>query len=124
MPRGMLRLKHEACVFLISLSREPHVVELNFVHSRLGSLLGEGDIVLLNLGLRGIGPYQLPVFAPWLASFMGLHRQFGMRNYQALVTKHGNAGNRMHALRMQKMGELGQVMNRNMVPARQRMIEW
>src|SRR5580692_9370654 len=60
MPRGMLGLEHETCVFLIPLSRETHVVELNFVHSGVGSLLGEGDIVFLNLRLRGIGPYSFP----------------------------------------------------------------
>src|SRR5580692_10741875 len=124
MPGGMLGLEHEACIFLISLSRETYVVELNFVHSRLGSFLCQGNIVFLNLRLRGIGPYQLPVFAPWLASFVGLHRQFGMCNHQAFVTKDGHSRNRVHTLRMQEMGELRQVVNRDMMPASQRVIEW
>src|SRR5580692_6976625 len=124
MPRGMLGLEHETCVFLIPLSRETHVVELNFVHSGVGSLLGEGDIVFLNLRLGGIGPYQLPVFAPGLAGFVGFHCQLGMRNHQSLVTKDGHSGNGMHTLRMQEMGEFRKVMNRDMMPASQRMIEW
>src|SRR5208282_6689989 len=123
MPGGMLGLEYKGRVFLISLGGETHVVKLHLIHAGLGSLLRQGDVVFLNLGLGGIGPYQLSVFAPSLAGLAGLHRQLRMRNHQPLVAKDSDSSDGMHALRMKEMGELREVMNRNMVCAGQRVSE-
>ncbi len=66
----MFGLKHEAGVFLIAFGREADVVELNFIGAGLGDELGEGDVVILNCGIRGIGPDQLAVLAPGLAGLL------------------------------------------------------
>src|SRR5579863_249198 len=122
-PSRMVGLEHEASVFLISLSRKTDVVELNFVHAGFRSFLGQGNIVCLYFGLRGVGPYQFAVFAPWLPSFMGLYRQLTMGNHQPLVAKDGHSGNGVHTLRVQEVGELRQVMNRDVVAASEGMVK-
>ena len=103
MPVGMLRLEEKGCIFLIAFGRETHVIKLDLVHAGLGGLLGQGDVVFLHFGLRRIGPNQLAVFTPGLASLVRFHRQLRMRHHQPLVTENCHSRDGMHSLRMQEM---------------------
>ena len=51
-------------VFLVAFGGEADVVELDFVDAELRYVLGQGDVVVLNLGVGGIGPDQLAVLTP------------------------------------------------------------
>ena len=46
-----------------------------------------------------------------------------MRNHQPLIAEYRHASDRVHALGMQEMRKLGQVVNSDMVRTRKRMIE-
>ena len=118
LPRGMLGLEIKAGVFLIALGGKSHVVELNFVCAGLRRFHRQCDVVFLNFGLGWIGPNQLAVFAPGLPGAFGFHRQLRMCDYKAFIAKNRHTGNRMHALRMQKLGELRQVADRDVVATR------
>ena len=109
MPLGMLGLKDKTRVFLIALGREADIVKLNFISAGFGGLHGQRNVVLLNLGLRRIGPNQLAVLAPRLAGAMRLHRQLRMLLHQPLVAEDGHARNGVHILRMQKAHKLRQI---------------
>src|SRR5580704_19322579 len=73
----LLALKDEAGIFLIAFGREANVVEQNFIGAGLGHEPGEGDVVILNLGVGRVGPDQLAVLAPGLAGLFRFHREFG-----------------------------------------------
>ena len=105
----MLGLKAKAGVFLIAFGREAHVVELHFVDARLGDELRQGDVVVLHLAVRGIGPDELAVLTPGLAGSMRLDGQFRMRRYQVLVAEDGHARNGVHVFEMQELHELWQI---------------
>src|SRR5580698_3777930 len=98
-------------ILLIALGWKADVVELNFIDSRLGYELGEGDVIVLNLGIRGIGPDQLAVFTPRLAGAMRFHRQFSVSSDQVLIAEDGDTRDRMHVLGMQKMNQLRKIGN-------------
>jgi len=95
----LLGLVDEAGIFLIAFGGEADVVELNFIGAGLCDELGESDVVILNFGVRRVGPDQLAVFAPRLSGFLRLHRQFRMFNYHALVAEDGDAGDGVHVFR-------------------------
>ena len=116
-------LVDECGVFLVAFGGEADVVELNFVGAGLGDEFGEGDVVILDYGVGGIGPDQLPVFAPGLAGFVRMHGEFGMGDDQALVAEDGDAGDGVHVFGVQKVHELGQVVNVDLMLAEQRMFE-
>ena len=61
-------------------------------------MFGQGDVVVLHLGVRGIGPDQLAVLAPGLARALRLDRQLGMLDHHALVAEDGDAGDGVHIL--------------------------
>ena len=109
MPLRMLGLEVEAGIFLVTLGGESDVVELDFVSTGLGRLLGQRDVVFLHLGLGRIGPDQLAVLTPRLSGLVRLHGEFGMGFHQPLVAENGDPSDGVHVLRMQKVDELGQV---------------
>ena len=122
--RSRLRLAvlvDEGGVFLVAFGGEADVVELDFIHAELGYVLGEGDVVVLDRGVRGIGPDQLAVLAPRGVVLAGLDGQFGMLDDQALVAEHGDAGDGVHVLLVQEMHEFRDVMQVDVVLAEQRM---
>src|SRR5713226_9417032 len=104
-------LKVEGSVFLIALGGKANVVELHFVDSGLSYELGECNVIVRDLGVRGVGPDQLAIFAPRLAGAVRLHREFRMVRDQMLIAKDGDASDGVHVLRMQEANELGQVGN-------------
>ncbi len=110
-------LEDECCVFLVAFGGEADVVELNLIHAELGYVLGEGDVVVLNLGIGRIGPDQLAVFTPCRFVLAGLDGEFGMIHDQALVAEDSDAGDGMHILLVQEMDELGNVVNVDVVLA-------
>src|SRR6202011_3568643 len=57
-------LEDETRVFLVAFSGESYIVELNFIGAELGYVLGEGDIVILNFRVGGVGPDEFAVLAP------------------------------------------------------------
>ena len=57
-------LEDELGVFLVAFGGESYVVELDFVDAEAGHVFGEGDVVVLNFGVAGIGPDEFAVFAP------------------------------------------------------------
>src|SRR6266446_2134810 len=122
MPLGVLGLEVEAGIFLVALRRKAHIVELNFVGTGLSSLLGQRYVVLLYLWVRRISPDQLAVFTPGLTRPVRHHREFGMHLNQSLVAEDGDPGDGVHVLRVQKANELGQIVERRMMTAQQRMI--
>src|ERR1022692_943091 len=118
-----LVLKREAGIFLIALGSEADVVELNLIRAGLGHELGQSDVVILNFGIRRIGPYQLAVFTPGLLVSLRLYGQLGMLDHHALVAEDGDAGDGVHVLRVQEVYKLRQVVNVDLMLAQQRMLE-
>ena len=116
-------LEDELGVFLVAFGGEADVVELDFVDAELGYVLGQGDVVILNFGLAGIGPDQLAVFAPGGVVLAGLDGEFGMLLDQALVAEDGDAGDGVHVLLVQEVHELRHVMDVDLVLAEQRVLE-
>src|SRR5579863_9731577 len=90
--RGLLTvLEDEGCIFLVAFGGETDIVELDLVHAELGYVLGQRDVIVLDLRVRWVGPDQLAVFAPSSMVLARLDGQFGMRHHQALVSEHGDA---------------------------------
>ena len=116
-------LEDEQCVFLVAFGGEADVVELDFIDAELGYVLGQGDVIVLHLGVRRIGPDQLAVLAPRGVVLAGLDGEFGMIHDQALVAEDGDAGDGVHVLLVQEMHELRHVVDVNLVLAEQRMLE-
>ena len=98
-------------IFLVAFGGKADVVELHFIDSGLGYELGQGDVVVLHFGIRGISPDQLAVFAPGLAGATGLYGQFRMAGDQVLIAEDGDARDGVHVFGMQEVNELGQVGN-------------
>ena len=119
----LIFLEDELGVFLVAFGGEADVVELDFVDAELGYVFGEGDVIVLDLGVRGIGPDQLAVLAPGGVVLAGLDGEFGMRHDQALVAEHGDAGDGVHVLLVQEVHELGHVVDVDLVLAEQRVLE-
>ena len=119
----ILRLEDEGGVSLVAFGGEADVVELDFVYAELGYVLGQRDVIVLNFGVGGIGPDQLAVFAPGLMRSARLDGEFGMLHHQALVAEDGNARDGMHVLLVQEVDELRDVVNVDLVPAEQRVLE-
>ena len=89
-------LVSERGVFLIAFGGEADVIELDFIDSGLGDEFGEGDVVVLHLGVGGIGPDELAVFAPGLPGIARFYGQFRMARDQVLIAKDGDAGDSVH----------------------------
>ena len=119
----MFRLEVKGGVLLIAFRRKTDVVELHFIDSSLGHEFRQGDVVILHFGVRGIGPDQLAVFPPGLASAMRLHGQFRVARDQMFVAEDGDAGDGVHVFGMQEVNELGQVGNVVALSAGQRVVE-
>jgi hypothetical protein len=62
----MFSLIIESSIFLVAFGRKADVVELNFVDSRLGDEFRQGDVVILDFGVRGVSPDEFAVFTPGL----------------------------------------------------------
>ena len=120
---GLIFLEDELGVFLVAFGGEADVVELDFVDAEMGYVLGQGDVVVLHFGVRGIGPDQLAVFAPGGLVLARLDGEFGMLDHQALVAEHGDAGDGVHVLLVQEVDELRYVVNVDLVLAEQRVLE-
>jgi len=116
---GLARSGRRSWHLFDRLRREADVVELNFIGAGLCDELGESDVVILNFGVRRVGPDQLAVFAPRLSGFLRLHRQFRMFNYHALVAEDGDAGDGVHVFGVQEVHELRQVVNIDLMLAEQ-----
>src|SRR5260370_9702300 len=91
LPFGMIGLEVEPGIFLVAFGGKADVVQLHFINSGLGYELGEGDVIVLPLGARGVGSDEFAVFAPALPGPMRLYGQFGMGGDQWLITEHGAA---------------------------------
>src|ERR1700676_4617512 len=63
----LIRLEGEKSIFLVAFGREADVVKLNFVHTGLGYELGQSNVVILHLRVRGISPDKFAILAPGLA---------------------------------------------------------
>src|ERR1700693_5766269 len=111
LPFGMIGLIVERGIFLVAFGGKADVVELHFIDSGLGYELGQGDVIVLDFGIRGVGPDELAVFAPALAGATRPYGQFGMAGDQMLIAENGDASDGMHVFGMQKANELGQVRN-------------
>jgi len=59
-PVRMILLICESGIHLVALGREANVVKLNFIRNGAGHQLRQVEVVLLNLGVRGIEPANLP----------------------------------------------------------------
>src|SRR6266849_184933 len=57
---GMLGLIVESGIFLVAFGGKADVVELHFIDSGLGYKLGQGDVIVLDFGIRGVGQTSLP----------------------------------------------------------------
>ena len=119
----LIFLEHELGVFLVSFGGEADVVELDFVHAELGYVLGEGDVIVLNLGVRRIGPHELAVLAPRGVVLARLDGQLRMRHNQALVAEHRNTGDGVHVLLVQEIDQLRHVMDVYLVLPEQGVLE-
>src|SRR4029077_16597048 len=108
---GMLGLVVERGIFLIAFGRKADVIEPRCIDSGLSYELGQGDVIVLDFGIRGVGPDELAVFAPALSGATRLYGQFGMAGDQMLVAEDGDASDGMHVFGMQEANELGQVGN-------------
>ena len=108
---GIRGLEVERGIFLVAFGGKADVIELHFIDSGLGYELGQGDVIVLDFGIRGVGPDELSVFAPALAGAMRLDGQFGMTGDQMLIAENGDASDGMHVFGMQEANELGQVGN-------------
>ena len=116
-------LEDEGCVFLVTFSRKADVIELDLIHAQLGYVLGQGDVVILNFGVGGIGPNQLSVFAPGSVILAGLDCELGVLGDQAFVTEDGDAGNGVHVLLVQEADQLGDVMDVDLMFSEERVLE-
>src|SRR6266568_7669684 len=109
LPFRVLGLEIKAGIFLVAFGWKTDVVELHFVHARLGHELRQGYVVILHFGIRGIGPDQLAVFAPGLAGAVRLHGQLGVGRYKVLITEDCDPRNGVHVFRVQEADEFRQV---------------
>src|SRR6202030_1096833 len=101
----MLGLIVESGIFLIAFGGKADVIELHFIDSGLGYELGQGDVIVLHFGVRGVGPDELAVFAPALAGTTRFYGQFGMTGDQMLIAENGDARYGMHVFGMQEANE-------------------
>src|SRR5258708_40222774 len=97
---GMLGLVVESGIFLVAFGRKADIIELHFIDSGQRYELGEGDVIVLHLGVRRVGPDELAVFAPALAGATRLYGQFRMAGDQMLIAEDGDARDGMHVFGM------------------------
>ena len=107
----MLGLVIEGSIFLVAFGGKADVVKLNFVDSGLGDEFRQGDVVILDFGVRGVGPDELAVFTPGLIGAAGLYREFGMSGDEVLIAEEGDAGDGVHVFGMQEVNKLRQIGN-------------
>src|SRR5215472_8853582 len=119
----LILLVDELRVFLVAFGGEADVVKLDFIDSKLGYVLGESDVIILNFRVRGIGPDELAVFTPSGVIAARLDGEFGMRYHQALVAKNSDTGDGVHVHAMQEVHELGHIVHVNLVLTEQWVIE-
>src|SRR6202140_4501362 len=120
---GMLGLVVERGIFLVAFGGKADVIELHFIDSGLGYELGESDVIVLDFGIRGVGPDELAVFAPALAGATRLYGQFGMACDEMLIAEDGDASDGVHVFGMQEANELRQVGNIVALSGGQRVVE-
>src|ERR1700733_4600644 len=113
----------ELGVFLVAFGGEADVVELDFVDTQAGYVFGEGNVVVLDFGVAGIGPDEFAVFPPGRFVLAGLDGQFGVLDDQELVAKDGNSRDGVHVLLGQEVDELRYVVDVNVVLAEQGVLE-
>src|SRR4029077_12306532 len=102
-PFRLVFLEDEYRVLLVAFGGEADIVELDFIDAKLGYVLGECDVAVLNLGIRGIGPDHPAILAPRRSVLARLHGEFGMVNDQAFVAENRDTGDSMHVLLMQEV---------------------
>src|SRR5215471_2282930 len=89
-------LKNELSVSLVAFRGEAYVVELDFIDTGRGHILGQRDVVVLYLRIGWIRPHQLAVFAPGLFQAPGLHSQRTVIFCDVVITKERLARYYMH----------------------------
>jgi len=112
-PVRMILLICESVIHLVALGREANVVKLNFIHTGAGHQLRQVEVVLLNLGVRGIEPGQFAVLEPGLAGAVRPNRETRISLGQVGITKQSDACNAVQLQRVQVMRELGKIPDRD-----------
>src|SRR5271156_3757671 len=93
---GISGLEVEGGVLLVALSGKADVIELYFVNSGLGYELGECNVIILDCGVRGVGPDELAVFTPGLPGAVRLYGEIRMGGDEMLVAKDCDASDGVH----------------------------